>query len=129
MNDILNQIKDKINEIQKVETNFKSQILVELLNVKDTSYITRLNDTPSAFTLKFSNLGNDWTAGHHDCKHQARCLIEFISNKQLNTILKELSHIKQFKTWSNGFLKSSTGIAHFNNEFINQLFNITANNL
>jgi hypothetical protein len=122
MSDFLKDYDTAIDEIAKIKQRLIDHMNEKLDDVKDASYAIPISDNPIVFTIPFSKLGNDWSVEHHSPKIQARELKKYIETHTIEASIKELRYIKEYKQWSTHNQKQKTGIANFNDEFIEQIF-------
>ena len=122
MSDFLNEFDNAIAEIEAVKQRLIDFMSDKLDKVTDASYIKRISD--NCFIIPSSKLGKDWTAQYHDTKTQAEELKKYIETHTIEKTISELRYIKEHKQWSAGYQKQLTGIANFNDEFIEQIFTV-----
>lgn len=120
MSDFLKDYDKAIEEIAAIKQRLINHMNDKLNKVTDASYVNRLSD--HCFVIPSSKLGKDWTTEYHDTKIQAEELKKYIETHTIEKTISELRYIKEHKQWSSGYQRQLTGIANFNDEFIEQIF-------
>lgn len=91
---LLNNIDDLLKQLEE-----EKKILIKNLsnefkkhNNENVKYISK---KPRIFTIKFSNLENNWSSEYYDFEYQFKALLYIFSHTELNNILNKWEMIKK----------------------------------
>lgn len=100
-------IKALQNEIEKMRDKIeqcKKELKKKILSLPDNPKIKRLDNR--CFTIKFSDLGNNWSPKYHDFKAQYEIICEQIDKLSFEQILKFLQTIVntgKYRFWEQNY--------------------------
>ena len=89
------QIEKEIDRHNTAMDRILSQLKQKILDLPDNPRINRINS--KCFTMKFSDLNNNWTPVHHDFKAQYRYVVDVITKALPQNKIKTLKDIIQNK--------------------------------
>ena len=95
-------MKEQIKKLNKEAGRIKAMIMAKVSSLPDNPKINRIS--PNCFTIKSSDLGDNWTPTHHDFKKQYSLIYDKLKTKSLDKIIPYITDLAK-----TGKLKISEG--------------------
>jgi hypothetical protein len=96
--------------------NFKKQLKEAISQFADNPNIKRISTNPNCFTIKSSQLGNNWSPFYHDFKSQHQFIIDRIKDFHMSAIRNMVKQITK-----TGIYRYQNNAYYFHPEVVNQL--------
>lgn len=87
----MNSINNFIAIIDEAEQTIKNILINRIKEIPNNPNINRLSNL--AYTIKFSQLGNNWTAFYHDWEAQKKYIIDLIQSSNIKQLKNKIDFI------------------------------------
>ncbi len=111
-------LRSEIDAIQRRKEELIEALVTEMSKLEDSRHITRISD--NIFTIKSSDLKENWSAMFHDNKAQMKTIIETIYSKN---DLQIIQNMLQFIV-DKGTLITKGHTIHFNQQVRDYIKNL-----